>query len=59
MPKQTKAQLVKSINEWLKFVREDTGIADIYDALGEYGDSIRAAGFTENEIYAAYRAQFN
>ena len=52
-------QLISNINYWMQAVSEDGLIADIGDALGEFKESIREAGFTEQEVAAAFANQYN
>jgi len=58
MNNEAVAKIVKGINQWMAHVRAAGDIADIEDALGEYSDTMQRAGVTRNEVYAAFRKQF-
>lgn len=51
-------QLVRNINTWMKYVREEGCIADIEDALGEYSSAIARNGYTRDQVYAAWLVQY-
>lgn len=56
--KLTLEQIVDSINYWMASLRDEDYISDIEDAISEMSDTIKASGFTRDEVYRAFRKQF-